>query len=193
MKSIAIYCGSSSGNNPVYETEAFQLGVTLAKENMIVIYGGAKVGLMGAVANGALSINGKVIGVLPEFLQTKEIAHTQLTELHIVTTMHERKLKMNELCEGVITLPGGFGTMEELFEMITWAQLGLHQKPIGILNIDGYYNALIVLLDDMVKNGLLKEVNRKMLLVSNNIDDLLHQMKNYQAPVVSKWITKDNT
>ena len=155
-----------------------------------MIYGGANVGLMGAVADGVLNAGGEAIGVLPNFLRSKEIAHLCLTELIFVESMHERKTKMNDLCEGVIALPGGFGTLEELFEMLTWAQLGLHKKPIAILNINGFYDSLIELTQTMVEKGLLKDVNQKMLLVSDNIDDLLNQMKNYTAPTVGKWIEK---
>ena len=148
---------------------------------------------MGAVANGALNQGGQVLGVLPVFLQKKEIAHPNLTELILVESMHERKQLMNEHCEGVIALPGGFGTLEELFEMLTWGQLGLHQKPIGILNVAGYYEALVRLLDEMVTNGLLRPSNRAMLLVSADIDDLLQQMANYQPPSVGKWMDKNQT
>lgn len=165
----------------------------MAQQNIGLVYGGANVGLMGAVADGALSLGGQVIGVLPHFLKSREIAHEQLTELLLVENMHERKTKMNELCDGVIALPGGFGTLEELFEMLTWSQLGLHQKPIGILNVGGFYDPLITLLQTMVDKGLLKEANQKMLLVSDTIDDLLQQMKDYAAPVVAKWISDDQT
>ncbi|WP_080778228.1 LOG family protein [Chryseobacterium phocaeense] len=191
MKSITVFCGSSFGSDDIYKEQAILLGQTLAKQNIRLIYGGADVGLMGAVADGALQENGKVIGVLPHFLQSKEIAHKNLTELVIVETMHERKTKMNDLCEGVIVLPGGYGTLEEFFEMITWAQLGLHKKPIGILNIDGFYDDLIQLVQTMVDKGFLKQVNRDMLLVSENIDELLEMMRNYVAPTVGKWISKE--
>lgn len=193
MKRITIFCGSSFGTDNNFELQAKELGKKLALENIELVYGGANVGLMGAVANGALSNSGKVIGVLPTFLKSKEIAHTGLTELILVDSMHERKTKMNELCDGVIALPGGFGTMEELFEMLTWGQLGLHKKPIGILNINGFYNSLITFLDHMVVMGLLKERNRKMVLISENIDELLTKMKTYQAPTTGKWITKETT
>jgi uncharacterized protein (TIGR00730 family) len=146
---------------------------------------------MKAVADGALNEGGKVTGVLPHFLQSKEIAHKNLTELILVETMHERKTKMNELCDGVIVLPGGYGTLEEFFEMITWAQLGLHKKPIGILNINGFYDDLIRLVQTMVDNGFLKQINRDMLLISDNIDELLEKMRNYEAPSVGKWISKE--
>ncbi|OXA98806.1 LOG family protein [Flavobacterium pectinovorum] len=190
MKSITVFCGSSFGTEEIYKEQAVLLGQTLAKENIKLIYGGANVGLMGAVADGVLNAGGEAIGVLPDFLRSKEIAHLGLTELIFVESMHERKTKMNDLCEGVIALPGGFGTLEELFEMLTWAQLGLHKKPIAILNINGFYDSLIELTKTMVEKGLLKDVNQKMLLVSDNIDDLLNQMKNYTAPTVGKWIEK---
>ncbi len=190
MKSITVFCGSSFGSDDIYKEQATLLGQTLARQGIRLVYGGADVGLMGAVADGALNSNGKVIGVLPHFLQSKEIAHKQLTELVLVETMHERKTKMNDLCDGVIVLPGGYGTLEEFFEMITWAQLGLHQKPIGILNIDGFYDDLIRMVQTMVDKGFLKQVNRDMLLISDNTEELLEIMRNYKAPTVGKWITK---
>lgn len=191
MKSITVFCGSSFGSDEMYKEQATLLGQTLAKQNIQLIYGGANVGLMGAVANGALNAGGKAIGVLPHFLQSKEIAHQQLTELILVETMHERKTKMNELCDGVIVLPGGYGTLEEFFEMITWAQLGLHKKPIAVLNIDGFYDDLIQLVQTMVDKGFLKQINRDMLIVNDNIEELLEMMKNYEAPTVGKWISKE--
>lgn len=191
MKRISVFCGSSFGADAVFEQQAFLLGKTLAQKNIGLVYGGAHVGLMGAVANGALEHQGEVIGVLPHFLQEKEIAHSHLTELILVNTMHERKTKMESLCDGVITLPGGFGTMEEFFEMLTWAQLGLHGKPIGILNTDGFYNDLITMTQTMVNKGFLKPVNQQMLLVSDDIETLLQMMHNYQPPTTGKWITKE--
>ncbi len=191
MKRIAVFCGSGLGTDKIFEKQAYILGQTLAKQNIELVYGGAKIGLMGAVANGALSENGKVIGVIPHFLKGKEIVHENLTELILVETMHERKIKMDELSDGVIALPGGFGTMEEFFEMLTWAQLGLHKKPVAILNTDGFYDNLKFLIQIMVNKGFLKEVNQKMLLISDNIDELLKQMNNYVAPLVEKWINND--
>ncbi|MBF4518237.1 TIGR00730 family Rossman fold protein [Flavobacterium sp. ANB] len=193
MKRITVFCGSSFGTEEIYKEQATLLGQTLAKQNIELVYGGANVGLMGAVADGVLNEGGKVIGVLPNFLRSKEIAHLGLTELILVESMHERKTKMNDLCDGVIALPGGFGTLEELFEMLTWGQLGLHKKPIAILNIDGFYDSLIELTKVMVEKGLLKEVNQKMLLVSDNVEDLLEQMKNYVAPTVGKWVDKNKS
>jgi len=191
MKSITVFCGSSFGSDDLYKEQATLLGQTLAKQNIQLIYGGANVGLMGAVADGVLKEGGKAIGVLPHFLQSKEIAHQNLTELILVETMHERKTKMNDLCDGVIVLPGGYGTLEEFFEMITWAQLGLHKKPIAILNIDGFYDDLIKLVQTMADKGFLKQINQEMLLVSDSIDELLEKMRNYQAPTVGKWISKE--
>ena len=191
MKRITVFCGSSNGKGDVYYKHAQFVGQTLAKNNIELVYGGAKVGLMGAVADGVLGNGGKAIGVLPYFLRSKEIAHEQLTELILVKTMHERKTRMNELCDGVIALPGGFGTLEELFEMLTWAQLGLHNKPIGILNVNGFYDTLVHLIQTMVDKGFLKPINQQMLLVSDDINDLLSKMNTYIAPKVGKWISEE--
>lgn len=191
MKSITVFCGSSFGTDNLFKEQAMLLGKTLAQQNIQLIYGGANVGLMGAVADGVLNEGGKAIGVLPHFLQSKEIAHANLTDLILVESMHERKTKMNDLCDGVIVLPGGYGTLEEFFEMITWGQLGLHQKPIAVLNIGGFYDDLINLIQTMVDKGFLKQINQEMLLVSDNIDDLLNLMNNYKAPTVGKWISKE--
>lgn len=187
MKNIAIYCGSSSGNEKIFTESAYSLGKILAKKGYSIIYGGACVGLMGAVADGALSQQGKVIGVIPKFLKEKELEHKGLSEIHIVETMHERKALMNELCDGAIALPGGFGTMDELFEMLTWAQLSLHKKAISILNIDGYYNALIELCEKMIEKGFLKKEYRKMLIIDSDIDRLLNKMETYCPPINDKW------
>ncbi len=191
MKRITVFCGSSPGTENIYEAQAYALGKTFARLGIGLVYGGAKVGLMGAVANGVMDHKGEAIGVLPHFLGSKEIAHEGLTELILVDTMHERKTKMHELCDGVITLPGGFGTMEELFEMLTWAQLGLHRKPIGILNLNGFYDELVSLMQTMVHKGFLKPVNQQMLLVDDTIDGLLEKMRSYTAPEVAKWIKKE--
>lgn len=193
MKHIAVFCGSSTGTENIYLEQAILLGETLAKNDIQLIYGGAKVGLMGAVANGALNKEGKVTGVIPDFLLKKELAHPGITKLHVVETMHQRKTLMHDLSDGFIALPGGFGTMEELFEITTWAQLGLHKKPIGLLNTNGFYNHLKLLMDQMVISGFLKEIYRDMLLIDENIDDLLKQMENYTAPSVGKWIQKEET
>ena len=192
MKRIAVFCGSSSGTDKDFEATARKLGQKFASENIGLVYGGAKVGLMGAVADGVLGGSGTVIGVLPTFLKAKEIAHDGLTELILVETLHERKTRMNDLSDGFIALPGGFGTLEEYFEILTWGQLVLHEKPMGILNINGYYDELISFLDSLVHKGLLKESNREMVLVSDNINDLLVKMRAYKAPKGGKWIRKEN-
>lgn len=191
LKSLTVFCGSSAGTDKKFELEAYRLGKTMADEKIELIYGGAIVGLMGAVANGVMENGGKAIGVLPYFLRDKEIAHNNLTELIMVDTMHERKTKMNELSDGVIALPGGLGTLEELFEMLTWAQLGLHRKPIALLNTNGFYDELLSLLQNMVDKGFLKPINKEMLLVSDDVERLILLMKEYNAPLVEKWIEKD--
>lgn len=193
MKSIAVFCGSSSGSKDYYYEQAFNLGKKLAHLEIDMIYGGSNAGLMGAVANGALSEGGKVVGVIPEFLVDKELAHNGITELILVKSMHERKYKMNELCDGVIALPGGYGTLDELFEMLTWGQLGLHKKPVALYNIHGYYNTLINLVQHMVSSGFLKESNQKMLLINEDPDTLLKEMNEYVAPEVEKWLNRSRS
>lgn len=187
MKSICVYCASSLGNNPIFAEQAYELGKTLSEHGITLVYGGAKVGLMGIVADGSLTNGGNVVGIIPEFLAAKEIKHDQLQELIVVETMHERKALMQEKSDGFIALPGGFGTMEELFEILTWGQLSLHKKPIGILNVGGYYDSLIQLIDTMIDSGLLKEEYKNMVLVSDSIDDLLSQMNLYEVPFTTKW------
>lgn len=191
MKAITVFCGSSPGFDSQLMKVAYLLGEVLANSSITLVYGGAKVGLMGAVADGCLSSNGKVIGVLPKFLQTKEVAHEALTELIWVDSMHERKLKMHELSDGVIALPGGYGTLEEYFEMLTWGQLGLHKKPVALLNMNKFYDGLLTLADTMVEAGLLKQINRDMMLVDSDINSLLIQMKDYTAPTVGKWLSEE--
>lgn len=192
MNRITVFCGSNFGDEKIYEEKAFETGRTLARHKIGLVYGGANVGLMGAVANGVIENGGEAIGVLPRFLKGVEIAQENLTELILVDTMHERKTKMNDLSDGVITLPGGYGTLEEFFEMLTWAQLGLHQKPIAILNINGFYDDLLSLIESMVDKGFVKQINKDMLLVSDDIETLLAMMNNYLAPLVGKWIRKEN-
>lgn len=192
LKSIVVFCASSYGNSPLYEKEAKYVGEVLAQNGIQLVYGGGKVGLMGAVANGALNAGGEVIGVIPRFLNSKEREHTGLTKLVQVETMHDRKRIMNDYSEGIIAIPGGFGTLEELFEMITWANLGLHQKPVGLLNTNGYYNHLIQFMNHMEQEGLLTPENRQMLLAADTIEELLEKMQNYQAPPVPKWLTPEN-
>jgi uncharacterized protein (TIGR00730 family) len=153
MKRIVVFCGTSGGHDPVFAAQAFWVGQYLAENGIELVCGGARVGLMGAVADGTLQGGGRVIGVLPRVLRTKEVAHERLTELVLVYTMHERRLKMHELSDGVIALPGGYGTLEELFEMLPWVQLGLHAKPVGLLNTDGFYDHLQALVDNMARGA----------------------------------------
>lgn len=193
MKSISVFCGSSEGYNEVYREEAYHLGSELARRGLHTVYGGAKLGLMGAVADGALNNGGQVTGIIPNFLQTKEIVHEGLTELIVVDTMHERKLKMYERCDAVLVLPGGWGTMEEMFEILTWGQLGMHTKPIGLLNINGYYDALKALNSTMVEEGFLSECTRSILMFDRNLEDLLQKMENYTAPDLPQVINKQTT
>lgn len=193
MKRITVFCGARLGTDTCYEEQATALGKALANQNIGLVYGGADLGLMGAVSNGALSENGEVIGVLPKFLQNREIAHKELTELILVDSMHERKTKMNDLCDGIIALPGGIGTLEELFEIMTWVQLGLQNKPIGILNVNNYFESLIDFIDNMISSGFLRAVDKELLIVSDDIDDLLHKMKNYVSPDIKNQINNDLT
>jgi hypothetical protein len=173
--------------------KAFEVGAALAKNNIGLVYGGASVGCMGAVAKGALSEGGEVIGVLPKFLNKREIAALNLTQLITVESMHERKLKMNQLSDGNITIPGGFGTFEELFEMATWGQLGLHRNPTAILNVNGYYDHLIAQMEHMVAEGLLKEEHFNTLVIEDDISLLLEKIRNYTPPKLEKWLTERRT
>lgn len=193
IHSLAVFCASSDGLDAKIFENAYNVGEFLAGKRIELVFGGSKLGLMGQVARGALDNNGKVTGVIPDFLKTKEVVHTGLTNLITTRDMHQRKLKMHDLSDGFIALPGGFGTLEELFEILTWAQLGLHKKPIGILNSNGYYNDLLNLIDNMVEKGLLREENLNLLLVSETIEDLYEQMLNFIPLPVPKWMNKDQT
>ncbi|WP_034887883.1 TIGR00730 family Rossman fold protein [Gillisia sp. Hel_I_29] len=193
LKSIAVFCASSDGEDVEIYKEAYAVGEFLATHNIEVVYGGSKLGLMGQVAKGALENCGKVTGVIPDFLKTKEVVHLQLSQLITTKDMHERKLKMHDLSEGFIALPGGFGTLEELFEILTWGQLGLHKKPIGILNTNNYYDELLAMLHKMATKKLLKEENMSLVLVSDNIADLLQKMKDFKPMPIPKWMNKNQT
>ena len=190
MERIVVFCGSSEGKDVKIIEDASKLGSTLAKQNVSLVYGGASVGVMGHMAQACLNEGGSVIGVIPDFLMLCEIYHKGLTDLIITKTMHERKLKMYELSDGVIMLPGGYGTLEEFFEMITWAQLGLHQKPIGILNTNGFYDDLLVMLRKMIDQEFLKRENYEMIQVDSDKDILLEKMRNYEPIAVPKWLKK---
>lgn len=187
MKNIAVFCGSNTGESPVFKQAAYELGSKLAENNIGLVYGGAKVGLMGAVADGVLENGGRAVGVLPNFLKEKELAHSRLSDIILVETMHERKAKMYEMSDGIITMPGGFGTLDETFEFLTWGQLSLHCKPTGLLNIGGYYDKLIEFIDVSIKNGFVKPEYQDLYVVDNDIDNLILQMKNYNPPLNEKW------
>lgn len=188
LNTLCVYCGSSAGTDMEIISQAQVLGKTLAKRDITVVYGAAKIGIMGAVAQAALDHDGKVIGVIPKFLMIKEVVHTGLTELIVNDTMHQRKMKLQELSDGFITLPGGFGTMEELFEVLTWSQLALHQKPVGLLNVNGFYDDLLNALQTMVEKGFLKKENLKILLVDTTVDGLLDQMSAFVPQAMPKWL-----
>lgn len=190
-KSVTVFCGANFGLGDIYKAQATSLGQTLAQKNIKLIYGGACVGLMGALADGSLSAGGTVIGVLPRFLMQTEVAHDGLSELILVDTMHERKNMMHELCDAIITLPGGFGTMEELFEILTWSQLGLHQKPIGLLNVQGYYDIFSQLVANMVQQGFVSSADSERLLIDSNIETLLQKIFSYRAPETQVLLTKE--
>lgn len=191
LNRIAVFCGSSKGYDMRYRQQAYALGKKLAQQGIEVIYGGAKVGLMGHLAEGALSAQGMITGVIPEFLKEKEIAHGGLSRLIEVASMHERKKKMHELSQGVIALPGGYGTLEEFFEMLTWAQLGLHQKPVALFNIKGFYDPLRHLADNMVEEGFLNQLNHDMLIFEDDMEQLLSRMHSYSTPHSDKWVNRD--
>lgn len=192
MKRIAVFCASAKGSEGYIE-KAYEVGKILAEKGYEIVYGGASIGSMGALAQGAIEHGGKVIGVLPHFLSKREIAQLDLDQLIMVDSMHERKLKMNELSDGSITLPGGFGTLEEFFEIVTWGQLGLHTKPSAILNVNGYYDHLLAQIKHMNKERLLKDKYLDMLIIENEIEVLLEKMESYQHPEIEKWLKEDKT
>lgn len=179
MKRICVYCGSGIGKNPDYHQAAKDLGAELAKRNIELIYGGASIGLMGVLADSVLAGGGRVTGIIPRFLVEKELSHKELSTLIIVDSMHQRKTKMADLADGFIALPGGFGTFEELFEILTWRQLGFHQKPCSILNVDGYYNKLAEFLKKAVDEGFIKRERLDILIFDDNPFTLLDAMQNY--------------
>ncbi|MBR7796125.1 MAG: TIGR00730 family Rossman fold protein [Bacillota bacterium] len=187
MKRIAVFCGSSAGQDSVYIENAKQLGEAMAANNKTLVYGGAQVGCMGAVANAVLDQGGQAIGVIPQKLMDVEIAHEHLTELHVVETMHERKAKMADLADGFVALPGGAGTLEEWFEVFTWAQLGYHDKPIALLNVNGFYDPLIQMLDHTIDEGFMKKEYRDMIIVAEEPAALIDKMNRYEASYVVKW------
>ncbi|WP_026360296.1 TIGR00730 family Rossman fold protein [Amycolatopsis nigrescens] len=188
MKRICVFCGSSMGFDPVYAEQARALGTLLAERGIGLVYGGASVGTMGAVADAALAAGGEVIGVIPEHLSRVEIAHAGLTKLHVVADMHQRKAKMAELADGFLALPGGAGTLEELFEVWTWAQLGLHSKPIGLVDVAGYFQPLREFVDHMVDAGFLRTEHRDVITVHKDPVALLEVFANHEPADIAKWV-----
>jgi uncharacterized protein (TIGR00730 family) len=191
VRSVCVFCGSKPGTEPAYGRVARALGRTLARERITLVYGGGRVGLMGVLADAVLQAGGEAIGVIPKALVEREISHTGLPDLRVVGSMHERKAAMSELSEGFVALPGGTGTLEEFFEVLTWAQLGEHRKPCALLNIDGYYDPLLAVFDHMVAKGFLTEEHRSMVLVETEPESLLETLARYRPPEVPKWIERE--
>jgi len=190
MKKVAVFCGSSIGFNEIYKNEAIKLGNYFIEKNIGLVYGGGKIGMMGILADTIIEKNGEVIGVIPGLLRHEEVAHTNITEMIVTKTMSKRKVKISKLVDGYIALPGGFGTLDEIFEALTLGQLGIETKPVGILNTNGFFNYLILQLDVMVTEGYLKQSNKEMLIISESVEDLVSQMFNYKAPEMTKIINK---
>ena len=193
MQSICVYCGSANQASPHYFESARLVGETLARRGLSLVYGGGKTGLMGAVANGVLSQGGQVIGVITRGMNTPELAHTGLTRLEVTGTIHQRKARMYELADGYIALPGGYGTIDELFETLTWGQIGEHHKPVGLLNVNGYYDPLLEMLNRALAEKFLFPEHRKALLCESDIEKLLDGMQAYQPPyeAVARWMRQD--
>ncbi len=188
MKRICVFCGSSMGTNPAYAEAAKRLGAALARRTLELVYGGGTVGLMGTVANAALEAGGRVIGVIPKALQLRELAHVNLSSLHVTGSMHERKAKMAELSQGFIALPGGLGTLEEFAEIVTWAQLGIHARPCGLLDVEGYWRPFVAFLDHAVEEGFVSALHRGLIMIDSDPDALLDRFAAWKAPEIEKWV-----
>ena len=191
MKSVCVFCGSNPGNDPVYAAGARAMGAEIARRGLTLVYGGGAVGLMGIVANAAMEAGGQVHGVIPKALKDKEVGHVGLTRLEVVDTMHTRKARMAELSDGFIAMPGGIGTFEELFEIWTWAQLGIHRKPLAFLNVAGFYDPLHTFLDNTTEAGFLRQTHRDMAMTETDPATLLDRMHDYVPSAQIKWVEKD--
>lgn len=191
MDKLCVYCGSSSGRRPEYAEGARTFARALVANDIGLVYGGASIGIMGVVADAVLAEGGTAFGIIPEDLEQKEVAHRHLTELQVVRSMHERKARMAELSDGFVALPGGLGTLEELCEVLTWAQLGFHYKPCGLLNVDGYYDKLAEFFDHTVSERFVKEKHRSMLIVENDSEKLIERFESYEPAPVKKWIDSE--
>ncbi|QJD94741.1 TIGR00730 family Rossman fold protein [Mucilaginibacter robiniae] len=192
MQSLCVFCGANFNGDPVLKQAIEQLAEVMVSRDIALVFGGGRVGVMGLLADAVLSSGGKAIGVIPQFLMDKEVGHTWLTELHIVETMHQRKQMMSDLCDGIMMLPGGFGTLEEFFEVLTWLQLGLHQKPIGVLNINGFYDFLLKQMDVMVEQRFLKPTNRELVITSADAIELVNMMADFKAHPDDVWFKDRN-
>ncbi len=190
MKRIAVYCGACFGSDPLYREAARELGREMVRRDIELVFGGGNVGLMGEISDAVLDAGGKAIGVMPRFLQAKEIAHDRLTHLILVDSMHERKLRMSELAEGFIAMPGGFGTLDEFFEMLSWAQLGQHPFPCALLNVAGFYDPLIHMLEHMTRERFIRPEHMRMVLNHADPVELLDMMEAYRTPTVEKWLDR---
>jgi uncharacterized protein (TIGR00730 family) len=191
MRRICVFCGSSPGSRPEYRAAAEEMGAELVRKNVGLVYGGGNVGLMGIIADAVLKAGGEAIGVIPENLMALEIGHKGLTKLHVVRSMHERKALMADLSDAFVAMPGGFGTLEEFCEMVTWTQLGLHAKPCGMLNVLGFYTPLLAMLDHAVEEGFLKPENRMLVLARESPEELLRAMEGWRPLRVEKWISRE--
>lgn len=190
---ICVFCGSNTGSDPIYAEAARDLGRLFAREGVSLVYGGGSVGLMGELADSVLAAGGEVIGVIPHALWAREVGHRGLTDIRIVDTMHDRKAMMADLADAFIALPGGLGTLEEIFEIWTWAQLGLHTKPVGFLDVNGFYAPLMQFLDRAVRERFLREEHRAIAVIERDAATLLKKFDEWQPPRVDKWITRDET
>jgi uncharacterized protein (TIGR00730 family) len=191
MKSVLVYCGANAGTNPIYAETAKNLGLELVKRQLRLIYGGGSLGLMGVVSVTVMDNGGEVTGIIPNFLDRLEVGNPNLTKVIKVETMHERKALMEQLSDAIVTIPGGFGSMDELFEILSWSQLGLHAKPVAILNVNGFYDNLIKQLDVMTEEGFLRPENKALLLVATTIDELFEKMENFKYEHRAKWLERD--
>jgi len=193
MKRVCVFCGSSSGSLPIYQQVASNVGRLLAGHGYCVVYGGGRVGLMGALAEGTLAAGGELVGIIPQALFEKEIGYSDLKDLRVVGSMHERKALMAEISDAFITLPGGFGTFEEFFEMVTWSQLGVHQKPCGLLNLNGFYDPLLAMCDHAVSQGFLRKVDRELILSDSDPEALIQRVLTFKVPESTKWLSSKQT
>lgn len=193
MPNLCVFCGANQGNAPEYPAAAVAMGQALARHHWGLVYGGGRIGLMGVIADATLAAGGNVIGVIPESLATVELLHPGVPDMRIVSSMHARKALMAELSVGFIAMPGGYGTFEELFEVITWAQLGIHSKPIGILNVSGYFDSLLQFLEHSIATGFIRPIHRELIVVSPDPSELLHRLLQHRMPLVPKWINPDES